>query len=761
MAKRTIENFTVQISANDQKFQQTLASSAGNAKRWATSVRKAINTGFLVGGGAAIVAMTALVKKTSETIDAQAKFADVIGLTTEQFAGLQVAAQITGVELTQVNTAITRMLKNVGDAEDGLSTATNAFGKLGLSASELKKLETADQIKLIADRFTELKSPVEKASVLINVFGRAGINFGKLLEQGAVGIQRFEDEARSLGLAISRVDAAKVEAANDSLARANFIINAAGRSLSVELAPAIELVANNLVKVAKEAGGMGKAVTDAVQSALYPIGVMADGIYAISLLFEGLGVLVSQFSAAFLNILAAAPRIKNAIKDALGFDADPTDLNRIFVAWVDNAKASADDAGKAFQEKLLAPIPSQKIKQFFDDIAAASDAAANSATIRPAIDLSMIQGELDLENFFAGFTPAQDKLFDAFVKTRTGMEQEISLFGDVSKAAKLRYDLENGELSKLSESKKQILIDLAVNLDSKEADVAGAEAAAKIEQENANVVSLQQEKFKRMREMALQASGLNRQLEDERFASEISLLEEQSARILNFTTLSLQEKTDITAQFQQAEREAAIIHAKNLTDIEKEEAEKRTAIKMAQLDAVGNFFGLLGNLAEEGSKAQRIAFAAEKAVAIAKALTNLQVAISNASTLPPPLNFAAMATAAATGAGIVANVRAIGVAHGGLNLADVNMRQDEMTIIAQRGERIVSRDQNRDLTDMIAQQNTERRSAGGVESAPANVGVFIDGESMMNFVSSQRGGAAVMEHIAFNKDEVNTILGRG
>ncbi len=32
---------------------------------------------------------------------------------------------------------------------------------------------------------------------------------------------------------------------------------------------------------------------------------------------------------------------------------------------------------------------------------------------------------------------------------------------------------------------------------------------------------------------------------------------------------------------------------------------------------------------------------------------------------------------------------------------------------------------------------------------------------MMNFVASERGGQAVMQHIAFNKDEVNTLLGRG
>ena len=624
MAKRTIENFVVQISANDQKFQTTLKTSAGQAKKWSANVRRSISTGFIVGGGAALAAITALVKQTSASIDAQAKFADVIGLTTEQFAGMQVAAKITGVELSQVNTAITRMLKNVGDAEDGLSTATLAFGRLNLTASELKKLETADQLKLIADRFAELKSPVEKASVLINIFGRAGINFGKLLEQGAEGITRFEDEARALGLAISRVDAAKVEAANDALARSKFLFDAAGRSLSVELAPAIEALATQLVDAAKAAGGMNELMIGMVRDTLKPIGVLADGVYAIKLAWEGATVQLAQFQAAFIDILAVAPRLKNILKDALGFKIDASEPGRIFVAFVDEAKASADEMSAEFQEKLLAPLPSQKIQSFFDDVAKNAQAAAEAASKKTPIDLLQLQNELDLEEYFAAAQPAIDKRFDLFSKTRDALREEVELFGEVGKAAKIRYEIENGALGKLTGPRQKIILDLAVELDSKNAKAARdieakkldgekKEAAAKLVEDNNNVVSLQQEKFKRMREQALQSAGLDKQVEDERYSAELALLSEQRQRILDFTTLTAQEKTDITAQFQQAELEAAMIHAKNLTDIEKEEAEKRTAIKMAQLDAVGNFFGLLGNLAEEGSKAQRIAFAAEKA----------------------------------------------------------------------------------------------------------------------------------------------------
>ena len=741
-----LARLVVTLEAQNTQYLKKIAASERKLKRFEKQSKKSavsINNVFkAVAAGLVIRGVTRLVNETRAAIDTQAKFADVIGLTTEQFAGYQLAAKISGVEMNQLNTGLTRFQKNIADSEAGLATATREFDKLGLSATELKKLSTDEQIKAVADSFTGLNNTVDKSSVLLNLFGRSGIALGKLLEQGSDSITRYQEEAVKLGTALSRLDAAKVEAANDALTRANEVFEGAKNKLVVDLAPALQGIAELYREMSLEAVGAGGSVGSLGDVAIEVFGAIGDSVQSVKIFIKALRVGFADFVADYLEFTAKADDFvslggffEGRVVSAEARRQAAQTLREVaseFGAEFDQAFSDRIDKG-SFSERLA-----EKIKQQQAEIAASLEASGSGGP-EPS----------------AAVDPGVQKLADQFARLEASLQRQVALYGQTGEAAKLRYDLENSELSKLQDNEKERLLSLAGELDE-----------GKLREDNQKVVDLQQEKFAMMREAALAAAGLDRQLENERFAAEIEALTVQRDRLLELTTINAEAKAALTAQFQQAELDAAMIHAKNLTDIEKEEAEKRNAIKQAQLDAAGNFFGLIGNLAKEGSKAQRVAFAAEKAVAIAKSLMNLQVAISNASALPPPANFAAMAQAAATGAGIIANVRSVAVAHGGLNLDDINMRQDEMTILAQRGERIISRDQNSDLTDMIAQQNNDRLSGGagrggGDQSVSPNVGVFIDGDSMMNFVASDRGGAAVMQHIAFNKDEVNTILGRG
>ena len=378
MAKRVIEKFVAEMSADDAKFKRTLARSSKDAADWGRNVRRGLSTGIVVGAGAALVGLTALVKKTSETIDQQAKFADVVGLTTEEFAGYQVAAKITGVEMGQLNTGFTRMLKNVGDAEDGLSTATRALDKLGLSAEDLKQLATDEQIKLIADRFQQLENPVDKASVALNLFGRSGLALGKLLDQGSEGIERFQAEADALGLSVSRVDAAKVELANDALARVNFIAEAAGRSLTIELAPIIEKIADDFVKAGKEAGGMGYAIADAVDAALTPVDWLVDGVHAIKLGFMAMEASALSSKAAIAQTLTLSSRIKTELADLLGFE-NAFQSDRINIGLADVLSNEAKKGRKLVDEEAMKPLSAAARKAYLTELRKASDDAARES----------------------------------------------------------------------------------------------------------------------------------------------------------------------------------------------------------------------------------------------------------------------------------------------------------------------------------------------------------------------------------------------
>lgn len=106
-------------------------------------------------------------------------------------------------------------------------------------------------------------------------------------------------------------------------------------------------------------------------------------------------------------------------------------------------------------------------------------------------------------------------------------------------------------------------------------------------------------------------------------------------------------------------------------NIIKQAADERAAIELARnsmiLSASSDFFGgmadLTGAFAGEQSGAYKALFAISKGFAIANAALQLQTAIANASALPWPANFPAIAQAVALGGQIASNIA--GVNYGG------------------------------------------------------------------------------------------------
>lgn len=112
-------------------------------------------------------------------------------------------------------------------------------------------------------------------------------------------------------------------------------------------------------------------------------------------------------------------------------------------------------------------------------------------------------------------------------------------------------------------------------------------------------------------------------------------------------------------------------YQKARTQIMKVAADERAAIELSRnsmiLSASSDFFGgmadLTGAFAGEQSGAYKALFAISKGFAIANAALQLQTAIANASALPWPANFPAMAQAVALGGQIASGIA--GVSYGG------------------------------------------------------------------------------------------------
>lgn len=254
---------------------------------------------------------------------------------------------------------------------------------------------------------------------------------------------------------------------------------------------------------------------------------------------------------------------------------------------------------------------------------------------------------------------------------------------------------------------------------------ASMNAIAAAEVENIQIVNLQKEKFARLHEEALRARGLNDQLEAERFIAEQVGLESDLQRLRERHLAT----SEIEQQFRDAQLNAEQIHQANVLAIQEEAAQAKRDLMMAQLETVGNFFGTLGNLAKEGSKAQRILFAGEKAAALAQSLIALQVAIAKANSLGFPANIAAISQAVATGGAAISAIR--GVNFGGARADGGPVQSGKTYLVGERGPEMFTPTGSGNITpnnemggvNVTIIENPQR--AGTVEQDQNAVRIFV------------------------------------
>ena len=308
------------------------------------------------------------------------------------------------------------------------------------------------------------------------------------------------------------------------------------------------------------------------------------------------------------------------------------------------------------------------------------------------------------------------------------LQQQFDLHGKVSAAAKLRYEIENGLRNDLNEAQRKDAIALAEGIDRlNQADDDNAEAE-KVKADNANIISLQAEKFARLREMALQAQGLDLQIENERFLKEQELLDQEQERLIarGLYTATLKE------QFRQAELDATTVHEEAITAIELAEKEKREEAEKNLRDAkakiANDVLGIIAAGSKEGSKVQRAALVVQQGLALRESLISLQQAIAKANALGFPQNIPAIAQATTVGLGAVNTLRNIGQAHDGLT--DVPTTG---SYVLQRGERVIKKDQNSDLTKALS------NGMGGGSSVNLTVNFMADAGSERPSITQEQG----------------------
>lgn len=192
------------------------------------------------GAAAAVAGLGALAWAQFGNIDALAKTADKIGITTEALASLRHAAEQNGTSVSTMDKGLEKLRINVVKAAQGSKALEESFGLLGLSAKNLASLPVDEQLNIVADALNNVENANLRAKLATDIFGKAGQEMLLTTRIGSEGLAAMADEAEHLGITLSREAAGAVELANDAFDNMKKAIQGVGIQLAPLLAPFVE-----------------------------------------------------------------------------------------------------------------------------------------------------------------------------------------------------------------------------------------------------------------------------------------------------------------------------------------------------------------------------------------------------------------------------------------------------------------------------------------------------------------------------------------
>ncbi|MCX2802260.1 hypothetical protein OQJ68_10730 [Microbulbifer thermotolerans] len=372
-------------------------------------LRTAVNsTATKIAGLAGVAGFGALVKSTITANTETAKLAESLNMSTKALSEWQYAGRQVNVEGDKMADIFKDVSDKIGDfAVTGGGAAADMFERFNLDVKELVNLSPDQQLLKIGEALDTVSSQSEKIFFMEALASDASLLL-PLLENNAEGLRAMQEEAQRFGVSLSAIDAAKMEAANDSLYRAQQVGQGLANQLTVKLAPIIEELAVQFADAANAGGGMGEVVEAAFKKGVSFAGVLADGIRVLKILFVGAKTAAWGFGAAVVGAVKLAVdgvvALGNAVKNSVLFplrltleaasklpgvgesaEAALAAINSEFADFqapealqsaFDFMVGGLRDTRAELQGLLMDELPSQVLAQKVDGILAAADARA-------------------------------------------------------------------------------------------------------------------------------------------------------------------------------------------------------------------------------------------------------------------------------------------------------------------------------------------------------------------------------------------------
>lgn len=619
------------------------------------------------------------------------------------------------LSLNDLNEGLRRSVDANKALADGMGTTLNdaivrAQNNLSAYLGQSDKVTSASRLlsgalDLVSDNLDTV------ASIAGGVAVAAAARYGVTMTQNAIASAAAAQAARQQAAEELRLATAHEASTAAALAHARANVGLAGTMGQVAAATAAHEAAQKRLAAAQAASaGMGRAVLG-----------LAGG-------WVGLGVIAASVAASFFSWGDGA---EEAAKKSIALREETSLLTRA-VQELDAAQArqvlqrmeepykQAQTEARNYAAQVeylnmqLARFPgSKKVDEWRRALVEAegnlsttnqklAEQEAKMAELRDRINEASEGRRKDVQAA-AEQVERQKALNKAYESQLTSLRRQVALYGDITEAARVRYEIESGTLKGLAQDQADHILGLAKELDARKElteqqkiqiallresgqlraandaqwQLEYAEKIAEYERQGNQEALQRLETLKRIREIQMESVQEPGTVEGVTKApvsggldaavgggnSEIARLNEQTILLDQWRTTELEKHR----QFMEAKAITSEEYARRETNIQEQHAAGMRRIEEAKRQAIlsssAEFYGNMAVLAQ--SENRKIAIIG-KAAALGEATIQGALAVQRAlAAAPPPLNFALAASVGVATAANIAQIMGVGFATGG------------------------------------------------------------------------------------------------
>jgi hypothetical protein len=195
----------------------------------------------IVGVGSVSSALYTVIRQFKELGDL-ADISDMLNIDTKALIGFRLGAEEAGVSAEELQLAIGKLLKTVGNAAQGGKSI------LGLDARTLAGLPTAEMLLRVADAISRIGTAAARADAISDIFGKGGVRLSAFLGGGRSELEKYVKTIEDLGAAFDRFQVGKIDKANESVGRLGKAFNGLVGTIAEVVSPAIDTMAGMAIQ---------------------------------------------------------------------------------------------------------------------------------------------------------------------------------------------------------------------------------------------------------------------------------------------------------------------------------------------------------------------------------------------------------------------------------------------------------------------------------------------------------------------------------